>query len=151
MNSKACRESSAFGLQRGESFKSLPGSPRSGRLEVAGPHHFCTHSIHQNWVTHALISLQGSLGSVVSVCASEDRDADLLTMVHCLCHLPAGLLRRRIGTGSLQLQILRIFHCTKLRDSSCWMTFDPNHKDRQRGTHTAWGQKRDWKVIQIFF
>lgn len=39
----------------------------------------------------------------------------------------------------------------KLRDSSCWMTFDPNHKDRQRGTHTTWGQKRDWKVIQIFF
>ena len=71
-------------------------------------------------------------------------------MVHCLCCLPAGLLRRRIGIGSLQLQILCFFHCTKLRDSSVeWLLIQITRTGR--GTHTTWGQKRDWKVIQIFF
>ena len=131
-----------------ESLKSLPESPRSGRLEVARP---LLTTFHSSELSHTCPHLTARESGKCSLCVClRGQGSTMVTMVHYLCQLPAELLRRRIGISSLQLQILCFFHCTELWDSSVeWLLIQITRTGR--GTHTAWGQKRDWKVIQIFF
>ena len=132
-----------------ESLKSLPESPRSGRLEVARP---LLTTFHSPELSHTCPHLTARESGKCSLCVclrgQGSRFGD-----HGALSLPlASRITKEKNRDQFSTAPNPVFFSIAL---SCgihpaeWLLIQITRTDR--GTHTAWGQKRDWKVIHIFF